>query len=215
MKKISLLCLISLLCSISLTAQKPEIKPVTITETTYKSVRIKGCAVGENITERGLCLTTAGMNKKDDKYISLGTGGVGSFSYELNNLTPNTEYSVKAYATSGRKKYYGEELIFTTPEAPVPLVITKSVGDITSTGARAHGKVDGPGVTERGACLSTSPNQHIAELYLDLGNSGYGGFSQEISFLEPNTTYYLRIYAKTGSGTYYGKELSFKTAEAK
>jgi hypothetical protein len=44
--------------------------------------------------------------------------------------------------------------------------------------------------------------------------SGYGRFSTRIENLQPGTTYYVRAYAQTATGVYYGNQESFRTADA-
>ena len=55
-----------------------------------------------------------------------------------------------------------------------------------------------------GVCLSTSPNPTTAN-YVERDIDG------AIDNLTPNTTYYVRVYMKRGSSTYYSEQVSFKT----
>lgn len=98
----------------------------------------------------------------------------------------------------------------------VPTVLTNAVRQITETTAVAGGYVMSDGnasVTERGVVYSTNPNPVITNLsntILPCG-SGAGSFTCNLTGLQPNTTYYIRAYAKNDVGTAYGEEVSFTT----
>lgn len=69
---------------------------------------------GANITARGVVWSTS-----SNPTISLATkttdgAGVGSFTSNLTNLTPNTIYYVRAYATNSVGTAYANEITFTT-----------------------------------------------------------------------------------------------------
>ena len=101
------------------------------------------------------------------------------------------------------------------PEAEKPMVVTKSVGEVTKTSAKVLGQVTADGgaeVTERGVCWSTSPNPTIEDNKTTNGN-GVGTFTSNMTNLEHNTTYYVRAYATNEVGTAYGEEVSFTTLE--
>ncbi len=66
-----------------------------------------------------------------------GTGNGNTFSATLNNLTPNTGYSYKAFITFNGTTLYGEEVYFTTPEegsqncpAPTNLIASPSASSV-------------------------------------------------------------------------------------
>ena len=98
----------------------------------------------------------------------------------------------------------------------LPSVTTATVTQITETTAVAGGNVTSDGgasVTERGVVYSTNPNPVITNLsntILPCG-SGAGSFTCNLTGLQPNTTYYIRAYAKNDVGTAYGEEMSFTT----
>lgn len=100
----------------------------------------------------------------------------------------------------------------------VPTVVTSAVTQIAETTAVAGGNVTSDGgasSTERGVVYSTNPNPVITNLsntILPCG-SGAGSFTCNLTGLQPNTTYYIRAYAKNDVGTAYGDEVSFTTKE--
>ncbi len=96
-----------------------------------------------------------------------------------------------------------------------PTVTTTAVSYILSFGATSGGSVSSTGggmsVQERGVCLNTSPNPTIAHTKFPSG-SGPGTFTTIMSGLAGTTTYYARAYATKSTGTTYGNQISFTTA---
>jgi len=124
---------------------------------------------------------------------------IGNNDFTLNSINSNKSYglpvrcimnSVPALST------YKPSLLTTTS-------LTVS-GNITSDG--------GESVTERGVCWSTKESPVISDSLKTIG-SGTGSFSGSIAGLIPNTTYYLRLYAKNSIGTAYGEQITIKTLE--
>lgn len=97
-----------------------------------------------------------------------------------------------------------------------PTVTTAAVTEITQTTAQGGGSVADPQypsafrVSARGLCWNTSPNPTIAHSTISNG-AGEGTFSSALSFIQPNTKYYVRAYATISSGTFYGNEVTFTT----
>jgi uncharacterized protein (TIGR02145 family) len=95
----------------------------------------------------------------------------------------------------------------------IPVIITTSVSNITSTSAVGAGLITSDGgkpVTARGFCWSTNNIPTIADSKTSAG-SGIGIFSSSITGLSQNTTYYLRAYATNDNGTGYGEILPITT----
>ena len=109
----------------------------------------------------------------------------------------------------------GEYVLATTN---IPVVVTSAITQITTISAVAGGNVTSDGgasVIERGVVYSTNPNPVITNLSNTIRpcGSGTGEFTYTITDLQPNTTYYLRAYAKNYVGIAYGEEVSFTTKE--
>ena len=68
----------------------------------------------------------------------------------------------------------------------------------------------GSNVIVRGFCWSTNPNPNMGNYRNEVGN-GLGSYGATIHGLSPNTTYYVRAYAKNISGVVYGNEIVFTT----
>ena len=70
---------------------------------------------GSPITARGVCWSTAQNPTINSNKTSDGTG-TGSYSSNLTNLSENTKYYVRAYASNSKGTAYGEVKSFTTEE---------------------------------------------------------------------------------------------------
>ena len=68
---------------------------------------------GATVTARGVCWSTTPNPTISDSHTSNGTG-TGSFTSTLRELSPNTTYYVRAYATNGVGTAYGNEVTFIT-----------------------------------------------------------------------------------------------------
>lgn len=98
-------------------------------------------------------------------------------------------------------------------EAGLPVVLTSSVGNITTSSAVTGGNVideQSAVVTAKGVCWSTNSQPTISNNHTSNG-SGLGAFVSNISGLTPVTTYHLRSYATNSQGTSYGSEIVFTT----
>ena len=97
----------------------------TVTTTTVTEISSSSAKCGGNVTydgnhtvtERGICWSTSHNPDINGSHISSGTG-TGSFTCSINNLEPETQYYVRAYATNSFGTNYGNELSFTTAAYP-------------------------------------------------------------------------------------------------
>jgi hypothetical protein len=100
-----------------------------------------------------------------------------------------------------------------TVAATVPILTTTAISSITKYTASSGATIVNNGsssITSKGVCWSTSINPTIANSKTTDG-SGNGAYSSSITSLSVNTTYYVRAYATSASGTGYGDQLSFTT----
>ena len=166
---------------------------------------------GVAVTQRGVCWnTTSAPTILNNKTIS-GSGN-GSYNSNINGLTPNTTYFVRAFATNSVGTNYGNEISFTTSSSLASLNTT-TITSIGSSTAISGGNITSSitTVTQKGVCWSTVSNPTIANNKTNDG-SGIGVYSSNIISLSPSTIYYVRAYAINSGGTAYGNELSFTTA---
>ena len=100
-----------------------------------------------------------------------------------------------------------------TVNTVLPAVTTNSVSSITETAATCGGEVTSNGcdtITARGVCWSRSQTPTTSDS-TTLDGTGIGTFTSSITGLNPDTTYYVRAYATSSTGTAYGSEQSFTT----
>jgi hypothetical protein len=168
---------------------------------------------GTPVTARGVCWSMS-QNPTTADNITTDGSGTGTFVSSLTGLTANTQYYVRAYATSIAGTAYGNERTFTTLPIPtIPTVTTDTISDTTQTTATCGGNVTSDGgsaVIVRGVCWSTSQNPTTADPHTTDG-SGTGTFISSLTGLTPNTVYYVRAYAINTIGTAYGNEQTFST----
>ena len=185
-----------------------------ITQTTATSGGTVTSDGGATVTIRGVCWSTS-PNPVSTGSHTLDGSGTGTFISYLTNMTQNTLYYVRAYATNSAGTGYGNEISFTTGQTiTTPIVTTTAVTNITQTTATSGGNVTSDGgatITVRGVCWSISPNPTTAASHTTDG-SGTGIFVSNITGLSGGTFYYVRAYATNSAGTSYGNELTFTTA---
>jgi len=200
-----------------------EVSTSPVESVTFNSARAGGNVLNDGnaeIISRGICYD---INPNPDKYdftVSSGNG-TGSFSVDLSNLQPNTQYFIRAYATNSVGITYGNEVSFTTQIdsstiITLPTLTTSNAFNITSTSAYSGGVITDDGgsfVVSRGICYSLSQNPTVSDSIIPSGIDT-GTFSINITGLQPNTTYYVRAYASNSVGIVYGNEISFTTLVA-
>lgn len=95
----------------------------------------------------------------------------------------------------------------------IPEVTTDATSNVTSTTAISGGEVVtdfGFTVASRGVCYGTSPAPTITGTCAS-SSAGVGRFTELLTGLTPNTTYYVRAFGTNFNGTGYGNEETFTT----
>ena len=194
----------------------PVITTSGIAEISYTTATSGGDATNEGgaaIISKGVCWNTSATptigNSKTTE-----SGGLGAFTSNLTQLTQNTLYYVRAYATNSAGTGYGNQITFTTIQITVPVVTTTGITSITQTTAVSGGNItddNGGSVTARGVCWSTVTNPTTADSKT-IDGTDKGSFVSNLTGLVGNTTYYVRAYATNSAGTQYGNQISFLTS---
>ncbi|MDZ4182639.1 MAG: hypothetical protein U1B83_07175, partial [Candidatus Cloacimonadaceae bacterium] len=85
---------------------------------------------------------------------------------------------------------------------------------VTSCTAITGGTITNSGwdlILISGVCWGTNPNPDITGEHT-IQNVVQGSFTEQLTGLQSDTTYFVRAYATNAAGTTYGNELSFTTA---
>ena len=128
----------------------------------------------------------------------------------MSGLQENTTYYVRAFAITDIATSYSEQKTVTTAAVSLPTVslssrTIESASSVACTGnVSFDGNVD---ITERGFCWGTTSNPTIANNY-KASTSGTGTYTEFITGLNTNTTYYIRAYAKNQKGISYSNQSS-------
>lgn len=187
-----------------------------ITSTTATCGGVVSCDLSSSVTARGICWST---NENPGIADNKSTDGVGAGSFTTNilNLTGNTTYYIRAYATNMEGTSYGSTMIFKTNPV-IPLISTLAVNNITANSAKCDVKIlnnGGSPITQYGVCYSESTNpSFLVVASYTFGTTATDNFTHTLNSLKSNTKYYVRSYATNGIGTAYGNEIEFTTAPA-
>jgi hypothetical protein len=223
MKSVFKICvLILLFLSVSLlnSCKKDKASPPVVSTTSISEITYTTATSGGNVTDEGssavltmgICWsTTPDPNTGNNKTAQNGSKGI--FVSNIEQLSQNTKYYVKAYATSSAGTGYGNEVSFTTTAVGTPVLTTVIITSITGNSAISGGNItaeNGGLVTVRGVCWGTTSNPTISDSKTTDG-SGPGSFVSNLTGLSDGTLYHIRSYATNSAGTAYGEDMSFTT----
>ena len=166
---------------------------------------------GSPISEMGICWNTQPApvvenNKRTTKDTVV--------SLEINDLQPNTQYFVRAYAMNKIGVAYSEEYEFKT--YALPEIKTEQITDIQLTTALLNGTLLFNGndtAVVKGFCWSENTEPTIEDALIQIDTIAYD-FSYRLSNLNDETTYQVRAYAKNKIGIAYGEIVAFTTKAA-
>ncbi len=193
----------------------PVLTTTDVTDISYSTATSGGNVTddgGSPIVTRGVCWSI-NPNPTVSDSIATEAGGLGAFTCSITNLTPNTTYYARAFATNIGCVGYGNEVTFATSQNTVPVLTTSAITSIESTNAVSGGNITSDGglsITVRGVCWGTSQDPTTSDNKSQDGD-GTGTFTSSITGLTQGTTYYVRAYATNSLGTSYGATVSFKT----
>ncbi|MFN7043625.1 MAG: hypothetical protein ACK4M1_00390 [Flavobacterium sp.] len=222
--KIAAICfiiLVTICCSNDSEDTNNETLPI-ITTTGVSNITITSAICGGNIisTEgrsiisKGLVYSTSPNPSTNDFVKNIGNGPESFVSY-IDNLSPNTTYYIKSYASTNAGTAYGQEVVFRTLGPTPPTVTTNSIENITNNSAIILGNITNSGnspILSKGLVWSTNPNPTITD-NIQTNSENQNLFSTTISNLSRNTQYYVRAFATNTLGTSYGNEITFTTSD--
>ena len=150
-----------------------------------------------------------------------GTFSTGAFTEAVTSLANNTTYYMRAWAQNSAGYAYGAEVSFTTLIA-LPTVTTQAATAIAQTTATGNGNITATGganSSAEGFVYGTSsqslpgnvaPGSSGYTSYVtQSGSYGTGAFTEGVTGLTANTTYYMRAWSQNSTGYAYGAEVSF------
>ncbi|MBQ0077199.1 MAG: hypothetical protein KBS55_00990 [Bacteroidales bacterium] len=168
---------------------------------------------GTDILSRGFCYsTTSGPTTNSSK--TAVDGGIGSMSATLSKLVSDSDYYIKAYATTKYETTYSDEIKIHTV-AGLATLGAASVCDIQPTSATFGAKLESMGgvlVSTLGFCYGVSINPTTSDNIVTVSSPVSTGYYQiNASNLTQFTQYYVRPFAITEYGISYGEVTTFTT----
>ncbi|MEA2468992.1 MAG: virginiamycin lyase, partial [Thermoleophilaceae bacterium] len=143
-----------------------------------------------------------------------GDGSDHALTQSLSGLEPNTTYYYRIVASSTGGTTYGDEATFTT-DAVAPDASTGSATGVTASSARLAGTLN-PRNSDAGWHFDYGTNGTFGSSAPDpdealAADNGDHAVAQDITGLEPNTTYHYRLAASSNAGATTDAQKVFKT----
>ena len=175
---------------------------------------------GAEVTERGICFSATNAEPGMEDQVVKAGAGVGEFDVEVNGLTAETKYYVRAYATNEVGTAFSDvvEILTEGGETPEPEEMTVEAGEVSSV-TRTNATVsatlkNGKDVTERGFIYSLYKNMTLNSnaTFALIGNKVVEGtedgeFSTTFDGLIQGAIYYVRAFVKAGEDVIYSPDM--------
>ena len=170
---------------------------------------------GGDITDRGIFWGKE-ANPAGNKISATTYSSGGDFQVALKELTPNTTYYVRGFATNSKGTAYTSDVQFTTSQVAGAELFTDTMFAAGATTLFVAGKVvDAKGISQKetGVCISKNADPTINDTKVATTGS-VQTFFLRINGLEPATEYYIRSYATNIYGsTFYGQNVKVSTIQ--
>ena len=165
------------------------------------------------IMAKGVCWDTSGNPKITKDSLTVDTTGSLTFTSHLTELSPNTTYYVRAYATNIAGTGYGNLETFTTlggyPAATVLEATNIEPHSVTLNGTVTPNLLSTTVEFEYGT--TTSYGNAAPSLQSPVSGDIPVEVSADITGLDPGVTYHFRIKAENSLGTIYSSDMTFTT----
>lgn len=197
------------ICNVSVVSKGVRFSTPEIENITSNAALVIGTAkpVGVEITEMGICYATEANPTVDDEKIALTNT---SISYNVKGLNPETTYYVRLYAIADGKVTYSNQTVFET-------LTTVSFSSPKFSDVSSHSVVVKGTISSNGSELSETGFVYSKKQEPTINDNKVSISKEEIEYtlfdLEPNTSYYVRLYAIVGGKEYYSEEVEFTTKE--
>ena len=175
---------------------------------------------GFSITAKGICWSLSPNPSLADNFSSDGQG-MGSYNSLFHNLLLGQTYYFRAYATNSMGTGYGMTYVFIPNGNEIISITTTAATNISGNNALSGGSISsiipsyyGLTFIDRGIVWGTSPNPtKTSNTGMLTNGSGTGTFTNMLSGLTPNTTYYVRAWASNSysNSILYGTQETFTT----
>ena len=207
MKNIALILFTFLIVSVACNKDDDEIDNITtptlstleITDITKITATSGGDVTnggGNNVTARGVCWSTSSNPTTSDSHTSNETG-TGSFTSSLTDLTQNTTYYVRAYATNNEGTAYGNQKQFSTLSGDDDTMFIHVATAANISNAASY--IDHPDLNANpNAMLVVSHrlgiyNDKITGLWYNSGNQRWAVFNEDASPMLVDSQYNVYI----------------------
>ncbi len=190
-------------------------QPLNLTGRAFSLSQIDLNWIDNSNNEAGFQIERKLTNNPNSNYSLVATVGSNVTSYSDLGLSSYTSYSyrIRSFNSNGNSISYSNETSVITDMSCS--LFTSNVISITSSSAICGGyNNDGINYTARGVVWNILHNPTIDLSTKTNNGTGTGSFQSGVSGLSPSTTYYIRAYGVSNSGTCYGDEKSFTTSSA-
>jgi transglutaminase/protease-like cytokinesis protein 3 len=164
-------------CSVMIGYKLPALTTLPATEIWNNTATLSGNISDGGYpvyTERGICYSTTQNPTINDWKIVVSGSGLGNFTGEAANLSENTTYYVRAYATNTLGTAYGNQISFTTlpPSAFVRFEWRDDGMPISKMGVFNSDNVELASASSTSPYHNIVPGNHFPKYYIN-GPTGY------------------------------------------
>jgi len=207
----------------TLAYQLPNISTGSISDITENSANISGNVIfdgGTNLTNSGICYSTT-QNPTINNNYCLNANNSNSFTCKISNLSPNTIYYVRAFATNNQGTSYGNEQNFTT----LDLTYGQSLNGLFSISENKQVRFSGGNLEYQNYTRTWKFARHqydlVGEDNSNIGNYSYQGWIDLFAWgtgdnptktvVDSYGDYHYRTFYDWGNNTIFGNSGYWRT----